>query len=226
MKAPEEGKLEHWQKAAGMITKNMADKTFFRGLHDLVELVYDPSKEGAILGSTLSGFVPFSSAVSTAARGMDTKDRAVRGTVEKMKSRIPGLRETLPPKVDIRGREKLLPGTGLERIASPMQRSVDTSDDVDKFLAQSGLEIGDPKRTITHDNEKIQLSTDEYSQLKKKSGELLNEMLDGIQQDLEGATREEVQEILEDLVKKSRAEARAEILDMILTKDEARLTKE
>ena len=81
---------------------NIASKTFFEGLAQITSVITEPSKYGeAFANSFPNAIVP--AGVAAIARSFDENERQIVTFTDKVFSRIPGLRETLPIRYDNMG---------------------------------------------------------------------------------------------------------------------------
>lgn len=103
-----DGKLDgnEFQKVAQALTvafaSNMADKTFLAGVSDMLKLATDPERSAAKAARSAVGpVVP--AIVGSTARALDPQQRDVNSLTDSLKSKIPGLRETLPVKSALYG---------------------------------------------------------------------------------------------------------------------------
>lgn len=86
---------------------------------------------GTWAGRQAASFIPFSSGVAGVARAMDpVRDRTVQSFGDAIKERVPGLRETLPPKLGVFG--EVRPNPGALRTA------------FDPFRTRPDQAVGDP----------------------------------------------------------------------------------
>lgn len=143
--------------------------------------------------SYINQFVPTS--LGQVAKTLDTKERSTTSTASdplaknvdslanQVKSKIPGLRETLPTKTDTWGNEVNQEGNVTQRFwnnaIAPWNTRQVTTNETDSKLSKLYDETGNssvlPKnsinKTLTIDKQKYRLSNDEYSRLKKMYGE-------------------------------------------------------
>jgi len=109
----------------------LTEQTFLSGVNRAIDALKDPARSFEGFSSSLAGsIVP--TLVADLARGTDTFERRSSGMVERIKSRLPGARQTLEPQVDTLGNVKKTPSF-LEVIADPTRPgnpSVDEKDPV------------------------------------------------------------------------------------------------
>jgi hypothetical protein len=154
---------------AQVIATNIAKSNFLGDLGDVIDLVQNPKKElprqGAQILATLA--VPNivaqpNSTLDPVKRSLMVKDpeatwtqNATRLILNSVKARVPGLRQTLPPKADDRGQPvhndsfwgRDLPGPlGVAgALVSPLQQQKPMHDPVRAELLKTGLRIDPPK---------------------------------------------------------------------------------
>lgn len=126
-------------KALTSIGTNLVSQTYMSGLSDALNAIMDPERYGGNwISRTASGFVPFSSALRTATRATDTTLRQPEGIVETIKASLPGLSESVPPRLDAFGNE-------VQRSSpfySPVGVSKEDVDAVDAELDRLGATVG------------------------------------------------------------------------------------
>lgn len=177
--ASQDDKNEGFTDAAGMfvasLAKNMASKTSLTGLMDLVQAVEDPDRYGKQYVEKLGGTI-IPSGVAQYARTQDPYLRETADFVETLKSRVPGLRETLLPKRDIWG-EPIKLGGGLgPDLVSPIYESRIKNDPVTRELITLGITPSQPDKMIKG----ADLSPALYDEYQMVAGRLAKTTLDGI----------------------------------------------
>lgn len=143
-------------------------------------------------------FVPtLSSQVATL---MDDKQRSTKvagnsdfkyleETVNKLKSKIPGLRETLEPSTDIWGREVKLNENKWQKVfdtfLAPYSRKENIATQIDEELKDLYSDTGDgglfpqtPKNSVNYEGEKYNMSAKEYTSFKKTYGQNALELME------------------------------------------------
>jgi hypothetical protein len=136
-------------------------------------------------------FVPtLSGQIATA---MDDKQRSTKvagnsgfkfleETVNKLKLKIPGLRETLEPSTDVWGNEVKLNENKMQKVfdtfIAPYSRKESTATQIDEELKDLYADTGDgglfpqtPKNSVNYDGEKYNMSAKEYTSFKKTYGQ-------------------------------------------------------
>jgi len=106
----------------GSVSKNLVSKTWLRGLSEFVEAYNDPDRYGGRYIQNLAGtLVP--TGVAQYARTKDPYLREARTVLDKIRERVPGLRETLPVRRDVFGAPIKLEGALGPDILSPIYQS-------------------------------------------------------------------------------------------------------
>jgi len=111
------------------LTKGMAgsmssflEQTFLTGVKSSVNAITDPERYAkTYLPNLVASFVP--TIVSDVARATTGEEKRTEGVLQRIQSRIPGLRRELEPQVDILGRERERIGNPLEVLADPSRPS-------------------------------------------------------------------------------------------------------
>lgn len=195
--------------------KSFSEQTFVTGINQAVTALVDPERSFEGWFSSMAGSV-VPTIVADIARAQDDKTRRTEGPFQRVQSRIPVLREKLPPRIDVFGQD--LPrygGNPLEVMVDPTRPALINNDVVVTELRR--LFDNDIKVSPTLLGDKAGfdvLTTEENTQLWRRSGELTYKLLqswitsDGynnIPNDFaKGKT-------IEQLVSKSKAAAKAEM---------------
>ena len=194
--------------------KSILEETFLRGLNQFIEALRDPERSFETFFSSLAGsIVP--TLVADIARATDSTERRSKGPLERMKSRVPGLRETLEPKLDMFGQD--LPRYGgniLESMADPT-RPVKVRQDVvvDELRRLWDKDIKVSPTTLGNKAGYEVLSDHENTLLWRRAGELTYDgLLRLIQTErYKRLTNERKGEEIEKIVQQARDIARAEM---------------
>jgi hypothetical protein len=138
---------------------NLADKTYLRGITDFVQASLEPKRYLSQWASGMVGAaIPNISA--QAARAHDPLVRDARGIVDTLKGRVPGLRQSLPAKLDVAGQP-------IDRaIFEPAASTPERDDPLAEAMLSLGVFKRGPGRTITLQGRTRELSGDEYQSLK------------------------------------------------------------
>ena len=156
--------------------KSFTEQTFLKGINQVIDALNDPQRSGeGYLGSTLSSAIP--TIISDVARATDGKERRTETILDRIKARLPLIRESLEPVVDVLGRDV---GTGnfLEVMADPTRPSKDVSIPVVKELRRLWDEGFEASPTLLGDKNGYKILTPEQNTaLLKKAGEITQSKL-------------------------------------------------
>lgn len=195
--------------------KSFSEQTFVTGVNQAVSALTDPQRSFENWFSSMAGSV-VPTIVSDIARAQDDKTRRTEGPFQRVQSRIPVLREKLPPKIDVFGQD--LPrygGNPLEVMVDPTRPALINNDVVvtelrrlfDNNIKVSPTLLGDKAGFDV-------LTTEENTQLWRRSGELTYKLLqswitsDGYNKIPNDFAKGKT---IEELVSKSKAAAKAEM---------------
>ena len=204
----------NYQKAASTlvasIIKNITEKTWVKSALKFTEMLQDPiSYVERTAGDFASGFVPnFSAQI---ARTNDPSFRDARGFVDKLKDRIPGLRETLPQRFDIFGNPIKGEGNFGPDIISPVWLSTQKDNPIAQALLDAGYFPGQPRRHINgHD-----LTPEQYAEYTEMAGKEAVRRLDRLVQAETWSKRSQNQResVLKQGFDKAREVARAKLMN-------------
>lgn len=159
----------------GSITTNISNKTFMQGFTNMIQAISDPGRYGANVVKTLAGSV-IPAVAGGVARSADDTIRDVRGPLDTIKSRIPGVSESLPAKLTVWGEPIQRPGSAVGRMLSPMQISQEKGSPIERELVKLNIDIGYPMRKIKD----YEIPQDEYWAMVKAAGEPAKRQLDRI----------------------------------------------
>ena len=185
---------------------NILQKTFMEGFADTLELMTNPTPGGLETYFEQLGQRVVPVMAKDVAKMADPYEREADGVLEKIQSRIPGLRQMLPQKFGQYGAPKETPlvGLGLEIPAEAMEQTKKQ-----KQMQKIGVAISAPKRQLGG----VELNSEQYSYLMERINTRTNQMLDRL--DLEGLSNRPNQKLvrraLENNMKKIRRAAGFEL---------------
>jgi hypothetical protein len=216
-----------WQKVgtlfAHSVATNFVNKTYLRGIADVLDLIMAPKEHPNIIGQMLGGFIP--AGVSTAARAIDPTERSARSLRDVLASRVPGLREQLMTIRDVWGAPIVEAGGVAERLVSPIERRVVLDDPATRELERVGYVPGSPMRALDVKSFKTALTAAEYDAYVQMQGELAHRLVTRVIQSpgyqhltQQGtALAQNIQrDVLESLFKRAREAARGKTLPSVL----------
>lgn len=122
-------------QAAGGFGSALTEQSFLSGVNRAIDALKDPRRSFNGFASSLAGSV-VPTLVADFARSMDQYERRTDGMIERVQSRIPGVREGLEPQVDTLGNMKETPSffEVMADATRPGNPSADLSDPVVKEL--------------------------------------------------------------------------------------------
>jgi hypothetical protein len=183
----------------------------------VLDALNDPSRffQGYFSG-TVSSIVP--TLVGDLAKSFDGLERRTGGVLDKVMAKIPGLRQTLEPQIDVLGQERKLGGNFLETMLDPSRPSnILTSNVANELrrITDAGFNVSPTQ--LGDKNGYKGLSPEENTAIWKKSGELMNDKLNSLfnLEQYKNLTDEDKAKMIEDIVEKSKLYARVQsVMDM------------
>jgi len=158
-------------------SQNILDESFMRGPSDLIKAVTDSGRYGAgYVRNFLSSFLPYSVGMAQMARATDPWSRQARTIMDAIRSKVPGMSESLFPRRDIWGdpmpNGAALLGPGVTAI---YERQV-SSDPVNQALLALGLGPAPVERRIRN----VPLTDEQYDDYARIAGRTAKMQLDKI----------------------------------------------
>lgn len=161
----------------GAFAKSVTSKTFMRGLSELIETIENPDARaegylarmaGTLVPGTIAGQARRDDPVmrDTKQTGGDPELDFAYTVLNQVKSRIPGLSETLPPRRDLWGEPIEYQGALGPDIMSPIYRSRDKKDPVADEVMRLRLDMQMPGRTIKD----VEMTPEEYDRFTEIAG--------------------------------------------------------
>lgn len=155
------------------VSKNLVNKTYLQGISQAIEAVQDPDRYGKQYIQQFAGsIVP--TGVAQFAQTQDPIMRQTRGILDTIKSRVPGLSESLLPRRDIWGEPIQRQGSLGPDIISPFFEQRLKHDRTTNELLDLGIYPAPPARKLNG----IQLTDQQYDDFSRISGRLLKMQLD------------------------------------------------
>lgn len=167
-------------KAMGGSAKSFTEQTFLRGISSFADFVTDPERSATyFVGSTASSVIP--TIVSDVARSADPKERRAHTISQRALARLPLLRESLEPQVDILGRERSATGNPLELMIDPTRPSREMKTRVVSELRRLWDEGFEVSPTLLGDKQGFEdLTPKENTELWKRAGQLTTQSLESV----------------------------------------------
>lgn len=121
--------------ATATAAKSVEGQSFLQGVNGLLTAVNDPQRGAQkYADQTISSVVP--NFIRTAARATDPNQRETKGIVPSLKGTIPGVRESLPIKQDLFGRNMKAVDTPLNQAFNPLRPNKVKNDPIVNELAR------------------------------------------------------------------------------------------
>jgi len=194
--------------------KSFTEQTFLKGVSSTIDAITDPQRSAeGWFGSTLASAIP--TIVSDIARATDTKERRTTNVLERIKARIPGLRQTLEPQITVLGKEKERVGSFLEVLADPTRPSKEIQSPLIwelRRLWNNGYKVSP---TLLGDKNGYKVLTPEQNtELWKRAGEIAEQKLSNLikSEKYQKLDDEQKAKTIEDFVEKSKLYARVEMV--------------
>lgn len=207
---------------AQLISRNVTDSVFLGDVGEFFQMLEDPAdkvpgKLGSIAGTLL---VPNLIAQPTASYDPVQRDQkpdpeatVLQGMMEsllnRVKARVPGLRDNLPAKQNVWGEDVPNDGRAGLDLISPLPLRKDRSDPVLREMLNEGLRVGKPGKTVGH----ITLTREEHRAYTRLSGRYIREDLTALVEDPEWKRQlgGERRNWFEEVKRSARADARADL---------------
>jgi len=159
----------------GSVSKNLVSKTWLRGPAELIEAVQDPDRYGERYIQNLVGtIVP--TGVAQLARNQDPFLREARTLLDRIRSRVPGLREQLPMRRNVFGEPIELEGSVGPDLFSPIFQSAAQDDPAIAEMLRLDILPGRLRREI----QGVELEAGEFEAYSRVTGVLIKDGLDSL----------------------------------------------
>jgi hypothetical protein len=158
------------------ILKNLSNKTWLSGLADAIQALEDPDRYSGRWFARIAGSMAVPAGAAQVARTIDPVMRETKGPMETIRSRIPGLSQSLLPRRDIWGEEIRSEGGLGPDIMSPVWTSTRRNDPLSNELLSIGAGIGKPSKRIG----KVTMLPEEYDAYQALAGRNTRQGLLGI----------------------------------------------
>lgn len=160
--------------------KSFTEQTFLQGINQFSAALNDPERSGPRLARGLvSSVIP--TIVGDVARAGDPLERRTGSVAGRVKAKIPGLRQTLEPRITVLGEEKKASANPLEIMIDPTRPSKEINTVVVKELRRlfdAGFEV---TPSLLGNKEGFEaLTPKENTELWKRSGQLIRDSLNSV----------------------------------------------
>lgn len=195
------------------IAKTLTDQSFLKGVGAALGAITRPQMFAEQLVEQYAGSV-VPSIFGSVARAADPYQREINSPWESIKSRVPGARETLRPKLNMFGEPIERQGSAAETLLDPTRPSEVRNDPLVPYLRQiqeQGQPLyapGPPEKKSTIGGQKdVQLDDEQYFRLRQMSGQLMRQQISqAVNSDAyQGLSAEEKRKALEDAGSDARA---------------------
>ena len=154
--ADDESAVSIASQTLGRSIGSFLSQSFLSGLFDFVEAINDPERSWPrVAGRVASGMVPMSAAVRTVQQGRDPIVRQPRGIVETVEAGLPGLSESIPPRLTRFGEPVVREGGPVRRAVDPFNVSSERRDPVADELTRLGISLGVPTGRLTFQDRRL-----------------------------------------------------------------------
>lgn len=145
------------------LTRSIANATFVNQLSGLLEVTSNPYEaERYIADTAASTVVP--AAVGALARTLDPTVRDPQNVWQRFATRVPGLRQAVPAKTDVYGREVRLEGVAL--LTPPM--SAIRSDPLLEEAVRLGVSIPEPSKKVKVRGKEVERTPEKRAEIKRR----------------------------------------------------------
>jgi hypothetical protein len=196
---------------SGSIAKNLTNKTYTKGISDVVSAFNDPDNKLKKLVVNLSGSV-IPSFIGQFAYSQDPYLRDARSMLEKIKSRVPGYSETVEARLDFWGnpRERELTSSDILNYLNPIYMKTDKKDKITEEMIRLQHFPGMPRRKIAG----IELTSKQYTEYVKNSRQPAHKLLKAIVEDpyWDTLNRIQKQDMIDDTLRYFQKNAREALM--------------
>lgn len=155
-----------WAALVSSIAKNLTSKTYLRGISDFINMMTEPERYAETYFQRFISTVMVPTGIAYTAKALDDRRRQVNSLGDAVKSRLPGLRETLPEMLDIKGDPMMEVGSGLYRMVSPAYLSDVKNDKVATELSTYDVSFPAASKKFRG----VELSPETHAELVKAMG--------------------------------------------------------
>jgi hypothetical protein len=148
------------------ILKNLSNKTWLSGLADAIQALEDPDRYSTRWFARLAGSMVVPAGSAQVARTIDPVLRETKGPLETIRSRVPGLSQSLLPRRDIWGEEIRSEGGLGPDIMSPVWTKTRRNDPLNAEMMRIGAGIGKPSKKVGG----VMLSPEDYNAYQAEAG--------------------------------------------------------
>lgn len=161
---------------AALAAKTVLDQPFTQGMNQVVDLARDPERKGQKFVNSVAGSaIPTLSA--EVAQAFDPVDRVVTTPGDAIRKRIPGMRNTLPVKVDPLGRPVEVPtGANAFNAFSGREAKEDSDPIIQEMMAIQPRLSATPKK-LKRQGWELELTVDDQAEYRERVGALTQQRM-------------------------------------------------
>ena len=165
---------------AAAIVNNLSSKTWMSGLSSALEAINDPDRYLDGFVSRTAGAIAVPTLVAQVAKTNDPLVREARGSIDRIKSRIPGLSESLYPRRDVFGRAMKQQEALGPDLVSPLYAGTDRMDPTLRSLIDIGATVTAPQRRYKSGGKSVEWTPAQYDRLQQIAGGIAKPELDAL----------------------------------------------
>jgi len=170
----EEDANEAAMATAMALYKNMANKTYAKGFTEFHKAFTMGGNYWDNWANNLgASTIPYTSLINTAKKMVDPVARDAQTVLERIKSRIPGLSTSLPPRVNLYGEPIVMNGGMMARGMNPFRTSKPEPTFVDTEIRGNEVNVNHVKSFLGGGRFKVALDTQQHHDYKVFAGEEL-----------------------------------------------------
>lgn len=195
-----------WKDASHAFGRAILSKTFAETAHSLLDAAYGLDSSPWRAPAQIAATATIPGVIAQAARTFDPMRRAAAQSVgDVFASRIPGLREQLPPARDYRGEPVPAQGTGPINRMLPVMSTPARGNAVDRMLSDVEATMGPIARSVTIRGHQVNLTPQEYDRLQEISGKRVAMVLDRVGPALVGKPDEVILNQIQNRARQARS---------------------
>jgi hypothetical protein len=194
--------------------KSFSEQTFLTGINQVVSAINDPQRSvTSYAKSMIASIIP--TLIGDIARATDTKERRSEKILDSFKAKIPGLRETLQPQINVLGKDIETIGNPLEIMADPTRpQNIITTPVIREFrrLTDAGFPVSP---TLLGNKKGYKgLTPEQNTNLWRRAGEITNAKIGSLlgKEKYWNLPDDQKGKVVENVVSKSQINARAEVV--------------
>lgn len=162
---------ESFAAAVSGVGASFLDQSFLAGLSTLLNAIDSPDRYGKGLVRSMSqSLTPGSGILRNVTQAVDPVVRKPEGAVEAVKSIIPGLSQTVPPRLDRFGQPVERPGGPIRRGFTVPELSEEVSKPEAALLERLGLTPQVPRGDLVLDGARVELTREQSQVLREARG--------------------------------------------------------